>query len=72
MHAVTDEFRVDVVVEDHLQRVVVHGDGRRFSILCHPEAGSRFTLDLIGVASSFPVLDTLDDARVGPGTAESA
>jgi anti-anti-sigma factor len=128
---VTDEFRVDVVVEDHLQRVVVHGevdlataqqieaafcervaggpsadgtdglpvvvdlsrcdfidssgvrtvvmlgqqvagDGRRFSILCPPTAGSRFTLDLIGVGTSFPVLDTLDDLDVGPGAAESA
>jgi anti-anti-sigma factor len=127
---VTDEFRVDVVVEDDHQRVVVHGevdlataplieaafservaggpsvpgtdglpvvvdlvrcdfidssgvrtlvqlgqqvvgDGRRFSVLCPPSSGARFTLDLIGLSTSFPVLDSLDDVP-GRGTAESA
>lgn len=127
----TDEFRVDVVVEDRHQRVVVHGeidlatapvieqafeeriasgpasrdgsgvpvlidltrcdfidssgvrtvvqlgqrsvaDGRRFSIVCPPDSGSRFTLDLLGVAASFPVHDSVDAAVLTDDPAESA
>jgi anti-sigma B factor antagonist len=128
---VSEEFRVDVVVEDRHQRVVVHGeldlataptlraamderltsgsskhdpcgvpvvldlsrcdfidssgvrtvvqlgqlvteDGGRFSIVCPPEAGSRFTLDLLGVAAQFPVLDRVGGPDNGHGAAESA
>ena len=40
----------------------VEAEGRRFSIVSPPESGARFTLDLLGVADSFPVHDALGPA----------
>ena len=126
-----DEFRVDVVVDERHQRLVVHGEvdlatapaveaafeqriaagprttheadlavvadltrcdfidstgvrtlvqigrrvaaeGRRFSIVCPPGSGSRFTLDLLGVDASFPVHDSVEGPVVSDDPAASA
>jgi anti-anti-sigma factor len=39
--------------------------GRRISILCPPSSGSRFTLDLLGVEASIPVIDSVDHPALG-------